>query len=439
MIQPMRLRLGALFFTLLAAPQFALASGMNLEGLGTRSVSMGGAYIGAVDDVTAVFWNPAGLAKMKGRGFSFGVYSMTPKIWDDDGASNPPLADFDPAVGDVFPAFLPNEPSQFKDEEEFWPLSATMPSLLAYKNFGRFTVAGGAFAVAGAYSDYNDVIINPNDNAEITADIFSLMALVDFNLSVGFQATEKLDIGVGVDILYSNMQSRVSKKYVQPGGDGYTFKSKPSMDGAGVQGNIGFQYDITDRVTMGAVYRTGASFDLKGDVYAGLSGTLSPLGDVEERSKTTSRFNYASSYGVGFAIQTTERLLVTLDYQVTEWGNFNWPSATQEFETEGVLLQDINNDPDWSAADTYRMGFEYDYKPGLKLRGGYSREQAGMPPEFETVTTMTIGDIQYVSFGVGLERKVWTIDLFAGTMWGNNGAGVKHVCLEGGFTLSRQF
>lgn len=39
------------------------ANGLNLNGLGSKAISMGGAFIGQADDYSAVFWNPAGLTQ----------------------------------------------------------------------------------------------------------------------------------------------------------------------------------------------------------------------------------------------------------------------------------------------------------------------------------------------------------------------------------------
>jgi len=36
------------------------ANGLSLNGLGSKAVSMGGAFIGLADDFSLVYWNPAG-------------------------------------------------------------------------------------------------------------------------------------------------------------------------------------------------------------------------------------------------------------------------------------------------------------------------------------------------------------------------------------------
>ena len=37
---------------------------------GARPAAMGGAYVAVADDISAVYWNPAGLASLRGRGIS---------------------------------------------------------------------------------------------------------------------------------------------------------------------------------------------------------------------------------------------------------------------------------------------------------------------------------------------------------------------------------
>ena len=41
-------------------------------GVGARALAMGGAYVAVTEDVTAIYWNPAGLASMQ----SFQIHGM---------------------------------------------------------------------------------------------------------------------------------------------------------------------------------------------------------------------------------------------------------------------------------------------------------------------------------------------------------------------------
>jgi long-subunit fatty acid transport protein len=44
----------------------------NFSGVGVRAMGMGGAFVGIADDFSAMYWNPAGLAQIKGREVYFG-------------------------------------------------------------------------------------------------------------------------------------------------------------------------------------------------------------------------------------------------------------------------------------------------------------------------------------------------------------------------------
>ena len=55
------------------------ANGLNLNGFGARATAMGGAYVSLANDVTAVFWNPAGLTQLKKGTFGLAGDLLMPK------------------------------------------------------------------------------------------------------------------------------------------------------------------------------------------------------------------------------------------------------------------------------------------------------------------------------------------------------------------------
>ncbi len=67
----------ALFFILFSASAFgqskvgyAAASFLNLA-VGPRAVAMGGAFVATADDASALYWNPAGVSRVRGNGVMF--------------------------------------------------------------------------------------------------------------------------------------------------------------------------------------------------------------------------------------------------------------------------------------------------------------------------------------------------------------------------------
>lgn len=58
-----------------AGVDFMRLNGSDLSmGVGARAISMGGAYVASADDASAVFWNPAGLTRLKNNQVFFAAY-----------------------------------------------------------------------------------------------------------------------------------------------------------------------------------------------------------------------------------------------------------------------------------------------------------------------------------------------------------------------------
>lgn len=49
----------------------AFANGLNLNSLGTKALTMGGAFVGLADDFSTIYWNPAGIAQFNKQYFGF--------------------------------------------------------------------------------------------------------------------------------------------------------------------------------------------------------------------------------------------------------------------------------------------------------------------------------------------------------------------------------
>ena len=62
----------------LAAGGVAYGNGLNLNSLGTRALTMGGAFVGLADDFSAVFWNPAGAAGFREKYLGFYLTDLIP-------------------------------------------------------------------------------------------------------------------------------------------------------------------------------------------------------------------------------------------------------------------------------------------------------------------------------------------------------------------------
>lgn len=126
--------------------QQVYAGGLEGAGLGTRQLSMGGAFIGLADDWTAIYWNPAGLAQLKEKGGGLSLDYVTSKASDGNSVANPPLAQINKTQGDLF-FKLDGEPTQF-DKKEI-ELAVYLPALGGYTEFRGWTFGGGLYTPSG--------------------------------------------------------------------------------------------------------------------------------------------------------------------------------------------------------------------------------------------------------------------------------------------------
>ena len=431
---------------LAAAAQGAVASGIYSEGIGARALGMGGAFVAVADDSTAVFWNPAGLVQLQGRGVNLGLYSMSTwmKHGNGHGAHNAG-ADFAPEMGDVFAKVYPSEPHYFDRDKVFWPSAATAPEFTGHWNRGRYTLGFGAFTLGGAYSDYEGEGVDLLSGATVEGSVYSLFGLVDFNSSIGVQVTERLSLGLGLDLLVGYINVEVDKDYL---GSAHAALPDYRLDvhsdalGYGVQGVFGALYKVHPRLSVGAVYRSGAKMKLEGDSSATLRFLDgNPGNDFDEKSDHRHRFRFPPSWALGLAWRPSDRLLLSFDWNRVDWTRFYWPPGRIKYEHPGAaLLKSVNKDPGWFPADSYRMGFEYRLSPQLTWRAGYYKETSGgFPPQAENITYTVSGDMEIANTGVSYSWKNWTGDFLVGTMWGATSEDMEHRCLTLAANFRRSF
>lgn len=396
------------------------------EGLGTRAITMGGAFTAVADDGSAIFYNPAGLTQTEGRRIEMNLYTMHSKIWVRGSVPNPypppgNLAEAEAAYqkGAYFLAMYPTEPDHFKDEGEFWPGCATMPSLTGYFQWKDYAVGYGLYVPLGNYCDWDDKIKDPVSNADIRASYWLMMGMMNGNISIAKEIAPGLSVGMGVNLIAGRIEMDLDKDYhnselaSQPD---YEQRMELQGNSCGIQGVLGILYKLTPEITVGGMYKSGYDLEFKGETYARL--TVSGVMNNVERTHFIYHFLIPPMWSLGLAYRPTSELLLACSWQRTDWTKSNW--WEWDIHSDGMLLFDTDVDADWKPADHYHFGVEYRYTERLSLRAGFSMDNDTMPAENATFTTVTYGDTQYANVGMGYKWDVWEMDAFVGTMFGRH-------------------
>jgi long-chain fatty acid transport protein len=183
-------------------------------GLGTRAYSLGGAFIGLADDWSAIFWNPAGLARQEG--LNFGINLFIPRFNDYDGNS---VHNFDPdnfslRQGDIFPRIFATEPARFNEK---WSKgnSAINPSLaLVLGKDKGWAFAAGIYFPLGNLLSWDDLVTDPITQASIRVDYQTFMAITSMNFSLAKEIIRGLYIGLGTNLVYTKFKLGAKKYYI---------------------------------------------------------------------------------------------------------------------------------------------------------------------------------------------------------------------------------
>lgn len=396
----MRLTLAA---ALTLCPAAALASGYEFEGVGARQVARAGAATAAVDDWSALYWNPgaltrataggrrqAGLEVFGGRAYGFDSNSLSSlsgvgAIFKNDSLQSPFLLG---AVG----AALPLGSS--------WSLG-----------FGAYTPLLQGF-------DFLDT--SPGGT---TLKASASAGIVVTNVSVAWRPLPRLGVGAGLDLLYGQLQSDTELN--NPTGSlaffGTRLTSHQRARGAAPEGVFGVLWEAADSLSLGSTFRTGADIRLRGDATADSNGGL--LAAKNESSRFTFWLRHPPTWDVGLAWKAAPSVTLSADLHQTYWTRF---SNEFQYDKPGTLLANTASSFQWQDAWKIRGGFAWQASDKDEFLLGYSHDTAAVDPGSVDITTTL--DVDMNRFSGGWSRRWsprWETTLSAiggsGTRTGPNG------------------
>lgn len=346
-------------FAALACPGAALANGY--QNLHQSAMGLGTAYAAngtGIDDVSAIFSNPASLTRFEGWNASAGVTLILPtntfESLSATTSSGAPVTDGTPAV-----------PSQFLDTtvSGYWYISRQLSDRV---HFGLAFNAPWATA-----SDYTDTAAS-----RYTASSTELTA---YNLSpiLAYQVNDKLSIAAGLNVQYymSKFSSNLPLDATAPSlatDASLTFEGNKLAFGA----TIGVEYQATEKWRFGASYRTAINHEFDGDVEIdGPAATLAALNAASIASTGTAKYDIATPWmlQLGAHGQINDRLEVFGSATLTGWSEFKDTVIT----TSNLPTATVRNG--WHDAVYVAIGAGYQATPRTKVFGGVAFDETPTP------------------------------------------------------------
>ncbi|MEN9463822.1 MAG: FadL family outer membrane protein [Pseudomonadota bacterium] len=389
----------------------AWASGFKLNEQSASGV--GTAFAGraaVVEDASTVFYNPAGMSKLKRAEISLGAAYLNADVTFKNGVRNNAAgvpSTFETGTYDHGGSLIPEQAIPFV--------------YYAHPINDKLALGFGLFVPFGAETNYGKTALSSGFAGK------TKLTTVDFQPAFSYKVTDTFAIGGGLDIVYA--QGTLTKSldlipYVPtalgtPAGiggmldkeeyKGYENTFEVEGDDTAIGWNLGFMWDITPATTLGLTYRSAIDFTLEGEAEFGakdgvkafstdakhpVTGTALPPGIYPVDGATGKVPNQKAevpltgpqSVTLSLAHQLTDSLQVQGGVTWTDWSSFKYfdvkgkgPGMISALSEKSMGLTDnyighiVEN---WHDTYAYAIGATYTLNPQWLLRAGFAYDES---------------------------------------------------------------
>ncbi len=383
-----------------------IPSSFNPVGSGARALGMGGAFMAVADDATAASWNPAGLVQLEKPEISI-VYEAFHRS-EDNSFSLTPEGNGEESVSKGAVNYL----------SAVYPFSAWGRNMVLSLNYQRL------------YDFHRewDFRLNTEDTDLFVEDSFQHRQegeLSAVGLACAVQITPRLSVGLTLNLWDDDLSPNEWEQKTLQQGEGLFFGEKfysrslntEKYSFSGINANIGFLWEISNALRLGAVLKTPFDADLD---YSGFYSSVPYYADTqpspdeiypEQQEKQT--LEMPMSYGIGLAYRFSPNLMISADIYRTQWDDFvledEKGKKTSPITGNEISLSDID------ATMQVRMGAEYLITTEqfiIPLCAGIFYDPAPAPGSPD--------DFYGFSFGSGIAYKQIHMDLAYQYRFGND-------------------
>lgn len=368
----------------------ASASGMALI---EQNVSgLGNAYAGAAasaEDASTIFYNPAGLTRLKGTQLVFGGTVIRPSIkFHDQGSTS--------AVGTPLTGGDGGDAGDFSLVPNFY---------IAHAVDERLRVGLGINAPFGLGTDYE-----PDWKGRYQA-VTSDFKAINFNPAIAYKVNDVLSLGAGVNLQYAEAELSNAIDFgsicfgrVGPGTCTALGLTPQNADGfVRLEGddwswgfNAGLLFEPSESTRIGLAYRSHVEHTLEGE--ADFMGAPTPLtmgGAIFVDTDASADITLPESVSLSGYHQLDPRWAIMADVTWTRWSRF------QELRAAFDSAQpDSYTTENWDNTLRYSLGVSYAYTPAWTIRAGVAYDESPIPDDSFRTPRVPDNDRWWLALGL---------------------------------------
>ncbi len=385
-------KVGILFLLVfLGSASGAFASGLAIPEQGAAATGMSAAMTARSENLSAIFYNAAGLDYVETNEVMLGLTPIRPAHTYEGGGTS-----------------LDARKNTFVPPQFY----------IARRMNSRLVIGGGVYAPYGLGTDWGKTWDGRY------ASTFAEVQAVYVNPTAAFRIADWLSVGAGFSFIYS---TATIEKMIDSGLQVYsqtqdaTAIANPANDsrfslngeGGGVNWNVGLLLRPSERMQVGVSYRDITDLKFEGDARFThpdhLAAALSPSMPSSQTGTTT--LHLPSVLSAGILYHLTDRWDASFDVNFTKWSVYdNLVIALDKQLPAAEIIQEKN----WENTLTFRIGSSYAMDELTVLRGGFLYDQAPVPND---TFDPQLPDNDRIGVSLGFGRKIDRLNFDASYMF----------------------
>lgn len=386
----------------------ASAAGLKVNEQGAKAMAMGNAFTAQADDPTALFYNPAGIAFLKGTQVNIGSTTLYVPSTEFHGTA--PLSGTAPLnVGT-------------ETVHEY----AKQDIFIAPTFYLTHTFEGAPVTLGLGINAIYPLAKKWDESSAFRAEVTNISVKpINFQPTVAYRFDDwNLAVAAGLDVTYAQVSMQKMAYAPNPSIPNSAYElGNLGLDGTAtdVGYNLGIKWKALDNLSFGVAYRSKIDLHVDGtadflattpagfNMIGMTTSATSPYSRTRVTSDVSTTVTLPSSVGLGVAWQPNDKTTLEFDAEWTEWSTMK----KLEFSFDGPQFANFNNKPKplkWNDVWCYKVGGQYALTKNIDLRAGYMYDNNPIP-DSTLGPVLPDSDRHSFSIGQGFHNDIFSLDL----------------------------
>lgn len=342
------------------------------------------AFVATADNPSAIYYNPAGLTQLQGMNLRSGIYAIDLE------------ATYKPTTG-------PNAGRSFDNQDRLHAIPQFYATYTPDES--PVSLGLGVFAPFGLSQKW------PQNTGFRTVATEGSLNYYTANPVVALKLAPTFSIAGGLTLNYASLDLQQGLVWPTQPFDNFQFEGS----GWAVGYNFGVLWQPHEKLSLGATFRSGTTFDLKGHTAFYNTTAFPPgLGVVpafpEQRVDASVGDPIPLKTIVGISYRPTPQWNFEFDADYTDWRAQDSLTIKQARGTPGLLPQNIPVPLHWTSSFYYEFGATRYFESGWLVSAGYIFNENSIPDAHYSPLVTDL-DRHFFSAGVGFRGKRFDFDV----------------------------